>query len=373
MRRRPEALQEEFAKQGVLFQYTGSIEDIPTYNKEFYSVGLPFYIRNYSREWERFEKEQKPSNPPTLDESTIRHFSLRWTVNFIRAWNSRKIRLLRAPHTPISTRPMLFLGAAPDLEENLTTIQQNSENFILVASDTASGYLLRSEVLPDAVLSVDPGRGTLYHLRECIDRKIPILTWMGGVDFSFLGQDYPLYYFLTTHPLDQFVGQYLGWGEDCLLPNPSRNLAGMAKSLAKFWGLKTFLYTGISFVSKGPQTHVRGTGYESYYLPKLHRRKSLEASYPRKTYGKSLSAKNSLAIQAIFSSSEDSKLTTQTLAEWVKATSFNRKGFAKEKPFHPPYEEKNLTCLFPLLPRIPPNTPGIHDPTLRRYLSRRLP
>ena len=122
------------------------------------------------------------------------------------------------------------------------------------------------------------------------------MTWLGGNREIFF-RKFKKYLFLTTFPLDQILQTYF-FSDLPILENPSLNLAGMAKTIAKELGAKKIIYSGLSLVSINGKTHCKGTGYENYILPKVSRKFSLE-SY-RRGYKQTKTFKNELAFKKIF-------------------------------------------------------------------------
>ena len=65
---------------------------------------------------------------------------------------------------PFNGKDVLFVGAAPILEEQMEWIRLNQDRFFILSSDTACYSLLANDIRPDFILSIDAGRGTIFHL-----------------------------------------------------------------------------------------------------------------------------------------------------------------------------------------------------------------
>ncbi|MDX1958940.1 MAG: 6-hydroxymethylpterin diphosphokinase MptE-like protein [Leptospiraceae bacterium] len=198
----------------------------------------------------------------------------------------------------LKERTVLFIGASPELEEELESIKKHQEKFFIISSDTSARFILNFGIKPDLILSIDSGLGTSYHLQD-LDPNIPILTCLHSSRRVFELENRKLIY-LTQFPLDQILNAYFLKSITPIL-NPSLNVAGLALSFAELMGAKKFLVSGISFGSRFGQTHVHGTGYEAYHLPKISRKKTLEMTQSKIYLGK-LSKKNSDSLKSIFSS-----------------------------------------------------------------------
>ncbi len=193
---------------------------------------------------------------------------------------------------------MIFVGASPVLEEEIADLKSNKKKYFILASDTSCYYLIKNNVVPDAILSIDSGRGTSYHFREDIGDEIPIFTWLGGNKEIFYRKN-PIYLLLSTYPLDQLLSNFLE--ESLIFKNPSLNISGMAMSIAENMEILDFGFSGTSFSSYNCKSHCRGTGYESYMIPNINRLKTLEMYSPG-NYKSVISKKNQIASNSLTNS-----------------------------------------------------------------------
>jgi hypothetical protein len=205
---------------------------------------------------------------------------------------------------------MIFIGASPILEEEILELKKKRANYFILASDTSCYFMYKNDLLPDAILSIDSGRGTAYHFRNDFPQEIPIFTWLGGNKEIFLRKN-PIYLLFTSYPLDQLFSNYLQ--EFMILKNSSLNISGMAMSIAESMDILDFGFSGISFSSFNSKSHCRATGYESYMLPQIYRTKTMEMYSPG-NYKTIISKKNQIA--------------TDTL----KNSKYNYKNFKEVKP-----------------------------------------
>lgn len=189
---------------------------------------------------------------------------------------------------------MVFTGASPILEEEVEDLIQERSRFFLLSSDTSAYFLYKKKILPDAILSIDSGRGTAYHFREDLPESIPIITWLGGNTEIFLKKN-PIYIYLSSFPLDQILALYLK--EALILKNSGLNIATLALSMAEEFDCLDFSLAGVSFLSYKGKSHCRGTGYEMYKSPQINRKSPLESYFPGYYRGTlSNKNKNSLAV-----------------------------------------------------------------------------
>lgn len=172
-------------------------------------------------------------------------------------------------------------------------IYKNQDSFFILCADSSCYPLIKKKIRPDYILSIDAGRGTIYHFRN-IPNDIPIITWLGGNTHLFHLQN-PIYIYLTTYPLDQVFHSILFPNTNEIIQNPSLNVAGLSKTLAEKFSAKSLTLSGVSFKMEMGKTHARGTGYESFNLPRVNRYYPMEAYIPH-SYQKDISPKNQKAL-----------------------------------------------------------------------------
>ncbi|WP_084680348.1 6-hydroxymethylpterin diphosphokinase MptE-like protein [Leptospira fainei] len=166
-----------------------------------------------------------------------------------------------------------FIGASPNLEFEKDWLEKNRTKVYMLASDTSLGFLLQCNILPDAILSIDSGRGTGFHFPENTPNHLPIITWFGGSTRVF-DLPNPKILYVSTHPLDQLARMSF-FPEAPILENPTLNIAGMAVSVLEALGFESCIVKGFDFSRTGGKTHCRGSGYERYDRLFLTRKKSL--------------------------------------------------------------------------------------------------
>ncbi|MCP5513145.1 MAG: DUF115 domain-containing protein [Leptospiraceae bacterium] len=263
----------------------------------FQVLAIPYYRKKFARDLSEILKPETK-----LDQNTDSHFHRLWLRNYLINLNlffkNPKSRVLTAKSLEIKS-PIVFTGASPGLERDMETLKNLRNSIFLLASDSSLGFLLKNNLPPDAILSLDPGRGTAFHFSDRIPETIPILTWAGGSRRIFELPN-PKVLFFTSYPLDQWLSAQV-MNSESYLENPGRNIASLAVSISEFLGVSQLFFSGVSFLSEGGKTHCRGTGYESYFLPQTDRFHPLD-SYVPVTYRGKLSSKNEIAKKAIQSS-----------------------------------------------------------------------
>lgn len=80
-------------------------------------------------------------------------------------------------HTMLKNKPVLFLAAGPSLGKNIQWIQQNQDNFFIVAIGATIKKLVLSDIKPDLIVSVDAD--------QIIEQQFPpeIREYISGIPF----------------------------------------------------------------------------------------------------------------------------------------------------------------------------------------------
>lgn len=229
-------------------------------------------------------------------ERTRRHFFRQWTRNFFGRLRENDALAYLNPadaadipsantsasgRTPPAKATIVHCGAGPGLFEDLNSFSEllHKPGTMVTAVDSALAPLLNAGIEPDLVLSVDSGRGTALHLLAAAQLTdaavtIPVLTWTAG--FSRLGAfANQVLYYRSSLPYEQWLGE--GPLSDVTeFSNPSENAAGLALIVARAMGASQVCLAGTDFISRGSQTHVRGTGYDTYAHLRQHRLRPAE-------------------------------------------------------------------------------------------------
>jgi hypothetical protein len=238
-----------------------------------------------------------------VDDSTRHRFFRIWTANTLRRLEYRLRYILSAGLSPESPRAsILYCGAAPGLFARKDALLDAE---IIAAADTAVAPLLHAGIVPDVVLSIDAGPGTLFHLQAASMaardlglslESIPVFTWAGAHAAleSFFSN---VWLYRTTFPLDQILGH----GPLSSIPeqvNESRNTAGLALILASLLGVRQVALAGTGYVSEGTVTHVAGTGYDLYARLRQCRMRPA-AGYRPGSYRPQLSGKHRMSAEGL--------------------------------------------------------------------------
>ncbi len=333
-----------------------------------YSVStFPSYQRKFGDSLAIDCKQQIESVLQLSNDATKMHFERTWTHHYLQNLSANNCQLLHEMR--LDSNSLLFIGASPQLEIEVENIKKNRNQFFIIAGDTSFPFLVSQNVNPDMILSMDTGRGTIFHFCKRFPNDIPILTWFGAHPILFQLPN-PKWILRTTHPMDQVLNHALEknqtkhWTE---FKNPGLNQATLAKEIAIQSKVPNFIYSGVSFLQMDGKSHCRGTGYEFYYSPIIDRKRTLENLY-RPLYREKRAGKNSIAWDWLNKANTE----TQTFAfsDWLKESGEGTKReldkkvpgfFGKE--WNPVFLEK-----MDWSPLFAEPSAGVSLPALRRFL-----
>ncbi|MBE7437556.1 MAG: hypothetical protein HS115_03800 [Spirochaetales bacterium] len=185
------------------------------------------------------------------------HFERTWYRNALHHTTRPALTFLR--NIALKGLPV-FLGAGPQVLEDLRPLPPR-EDCCYIAADTALPFLLRRQIEPDLVLSIDGGRGTAFHLQALPQKKIPIpvLTWVGGHPLlpDFFSE---VLYYRSSFSWDQLALAATALPE---LNWSGGNISGLFLALVNLARGRRVALAGTHFTAT-QESHVPDTGYALY-------------------------------------------------------------------------------------------------------------
>ncbi len=274
VRGRLERLKEAGAQ--ILFSKEEFLRELE--KEEILTISIhPSYARWIQQKWPAADTSTHAytsDNALKTDRATVQRFLHEWYRNhFIRlAQKEAKLHYAGGNGTDLAHGyPAIYCGAGPGLMDDLEDFSAMNPGWeketLMIASDTSLGPLLAKGFTPDYVISIDSGRGTLFHMAAALPfARLPLASTL--VTFSGGRHDLDQFfqstlYYRSTFPPDQLQGE----GPLRQAPewkNPSRNPAGIALHLARWRGAACLWLAGATFQSWGSVSHVTGSGYTLY-------------------------------------------------------------------------------------------------------------
>jgi hypothetical protein len=235
----------------------------------------------------------------SLDYSVQAHFGKRWFSNIIRNVFAAEKSL--PPFARV--KKALICAAGPSLDVQLPRLKEYGakelRNCFIICVDTALPALLKNDLKPDAVISIDCQHISYYHFMGISRRE--------GPDFSAkvpgLPPDIPLFldlagtpllaslaenlrFFSGGHPLTRYISRY--WRPFPELDTSGANVTYAALSLAEYLGAAEIELYGADFSYPLGMSYARGTYLDPYFSFRQNRLLSLEAQFSAFLYRSSL-------------------------------------------------------------------------------------
>ncbi|HCL55401.1 MAG TPA: hypothetical protein DHW82_00090, partial [Spirochaetia bacterium] len=126
-------------------------------------------------------------------------FGVLWIKNLLK-------NLLRPLSFPVFSNknqsPALIIGSGSSLTETLPFIQDNQNQFILIAIPQVLKILKQYQIQPDLVVMVDSGYANRFYLEEM---NVPLLTYLNSSALSIKYWKGPVYFMNSLLPFDQLL------------------------------------------------------------------------------------------------------------------------------------------------------------------------
>ena len=216
--------------------------------------------------------------------TTCSGFGKKLFSNFIKIFLNRdEYRLLSATDSPV-----FIAGSGPGLESSVDFIKKNRNRFILLSLPSSLSFLSNESIVPDLVISTDPGYYAAYHLSLLED--IPVAAPFTAGFFSG-GNSYPVI------PLNQnsYIESAVLTEDDHFLTIPSNGtVGGSALFLAKLLSSGPVFITGIDFSFIDILSHLRPHNFDSIIEQSSDRIKPLTDLYFKRNIPGSFRKKNGL-------------------------------------------------------------------------------
>lgn len=180
---------------------------VPAKYEKLSAIFLPSWKTENKAQFEDFrELFNSILKEISLDFSTQSHFGKIWQKNII------KNIFLEKPQKEISidtTKTACIIGAGPSLDETVKNLQNKNENYI-IATDTSYKILLKYNIFPDAVVSVDGQFISKEHFTKKIDKKtLFILDYASNplITEKIIQNENTILFFSSGHPLSLYAEQ----------------------------------------------------------------------------------------------------------------------------------------------------------------------
>ncbi len=193
------------------------------------------------------------------DYSVQSYFGKRWFVNSIR--NLKVAETSTTTLAPI--RKALITAAGPSLESQLPELKKQISGGTLIATDTSLPFLLKNDIVPDLVISIDCQHITYHHFMHGYPKNVPLVLDLASPHHLTHKTD-KLVFFTSGHPFSKYVNNV--WRQFPYIDTSGGNVSHAAVSLAEALGAQHILLFGADFSFPEGKSYTRGT----YLYPYFH-------------------------------------------------------------------------------------------------------
>ena len=264
-----------------------SPEDIEAFILEQYRPALEGGVKTFplrartERDIPRFaaaaEAIQWSIEKVSSDYSVQAHFGGRWFSHIIRNLKTAEAQNRSAP--PV--REAAICAAGPSLDEQLPLLagrrsgpSAKKNGPFIISADTALPALLKSNLAPDAVVSIDCQHISYYHFMGAMPGDIPLFLDIASPSL-LAGLSRSPFFFSGGHPLAAYISQK--WRPLPRIDTSGGNVTHACLSLAENLGAERITVYGADFAYPGGRVYARGTYIYPFFERKQTRLSPLEA------------------------------------------------------------------------------------------------
>lgn len=272
-------LRDFFLDQRVRFLIDPTLEEI---NREMLGNYLPAVSGNLQvlqlrsrvhMQREKFTETQKHIQgiikAVSEDYSVQSYFGKRWFVNSVRNLHVAETSTTTLP--PI--RKALITAAGPSLEDQLPELKQQLSQATLIATDTSLPFLLKNDIVPDMVVSIDCQHITYHHFMAGYPENVPLVLDLASPNHLTTKTD-RLVFFTSGHPFSKYVNSV--WRRFPYIDTSGGNVSHAAVSLAEALGAQKILLFGADFSFPEGKSYTRGTYLYPFFQTDSARTQPLE-------------------------------------------------------------------------------------------------
>ncbi|AEE96760.1 motility associated factor glycosyltransferase family protein [Mahella australiensis] len=234
------------------------------YNKMEHCIFIDFgpYSRIFNRHYKDFtDAIRDVINAKVINRNTLLHFAAQWQDNFFAnlPYALQSIPVSQLMHK-FSGRPVVIVSAGPSLNKNIHLLKEIKDKAFILCVGTALKALLKHDIMPHAVISVDGGYPNYVHFKD-IRCNIPLIysfTLHPGIVEEWVG---PRFIMGIFDPMSLWLQEKLDTQIGMIMSGPS--VANVAFSLATNMKANPIILIGQDLAySDDGRTHADGTTYE---------------------------------------------------------------------------------------------------------------
>ncbi len=236
--------------------------ELEFYSRKINVICAPSYQKIFMEEYKEtlnILKNVQHSN--MISENTVRFFSEQWQINYVR--NLSQLNKFDTFNKLINkfSAPIVIASGGPSLLKQIPNLKKYRKNFILMASGSTINSLIKEDIYPDFIVSVDGGEANYNHFKN-LDIK------NGNLIFSFsshhkIQEEFAgnMYSFLLNddHAFQKYIYNEFGINFPMLVGGTS--VANFALSCAIHMTTGPISIIGQDLAYTNNQTHAKGNNH----------------------------------------------------------------------------------------------------------------
>ena len=231
---------------------------------------------------------QKTLGIISADYSVQSHFGKIWNSNIL---NNTKLAERLEPHFHFSpeilNKTAVVVAAGPSLDKTINSLvtKENRSDFFIISTDTAAPALIKKNIIPEFIVSLDGQAVSYNHFMNCKKTEgKSIYAFDLCANFSavkyLLENNNQIFFFCSGHPLSSAINAANGYALPQLFSGAG-TVTISALDLAVQSGFKDILILGADFSYQNGKAYTSGT-----YLDTLYNKESFKLSETEKTFSK---------------------------------------------------------------------------------------
>ncbi len=214
------------------------------------------------------------------------HFGKKWFTNTLS--NLKTSEGVTTTLKPVNK--VQITAAGPSLEKQLPRLLKDRKDSTLIATDTSLPVLLKQNIKPDMVISIDCQHISYHHFMKGYPAGIPLVLDLASP--PFLTRIAPKCFFFTSdHPFSSYVSRHFRRFPH--LDTSGGNVTYAALSLAEALGAKEIHLYGADFSYPMGKAYARGSYIYPFFFHRADRMQGIESqSMNFVLHNKSISKEN---------------------------------------------------------------------------------
>ncbi|MCF0124499.1 MAG: DUF115 domain-containing protein, partial [Clostridia bacterium] len=284
---------------------------IPTKYGDLKVIINPNWKNENQLNTEKFESLlQKSISIIKADFSVQSHFGKLWTCNFIKNITMFSEKTINHSFSIPNKKTAVVIGAGPSLDYVLKNYTDKS-NYYLIATDTALSVLLRNQIKPDCVISIDGQQVSRTHFMHSEDftdiHFLFDITSNSSAVKSVLKKNGKVSFFISGHPLASCFNKFLNNTLPYLFSGAG-TVTITALDFAVKAGFNQIEIIGADFAYHMGKSYTKGTYLDSLYNKDSSKINTCEQIYDKLLFRTELLKENNLLKTQILNSYKESFL-----------------------------------------------------------------